>query len=114
MVAASGPASSLKPARPYVHCPDKVVIYSVKPFTKEVLQSLPLTKIIHHYQLFTEENIPENPLCFLYPRIPRDEAFGCYYEDKGESHRHASLVDCRHPKLQLLPYKHGKTDDQRS
>ncbi|XP_054435877.1 signal transducer and activator of transcription 2 [Pteronotus mesoamericanus] len=61
---------------------DKVVIYSVKPFTKEVLQSLPLTKIIHHYQLLTEENIPENPLCFLYPRIPRDEAFGCYYEDK--------------------------------
>ncbi|XP_036989119.2 signal transducer and activator of transcription 2 [Artibeus jamaicensis] len=61
---------------------DKVVIYSVKPFTKEVLQSLPLTKIIHHYQLLTEENIPENPLRFLYPRIPRDEAFGCYYEDK--------------------------------
>lgn len=61
---------------------DKVLIYSVKPFTKDVLQSLPLTKIIRHYQLLTEENIPENPLCFLYPRIPRDEAFGCYYEDK--------------------------------
>lgn len=61
---------------------DKVVIYSLQPFTKEVLQSLPLTKIIRHYQLLTEENIPENPLCFLYPRIPRDEAFGCYYEDK--------------------------------
>ena len=81
-----GPASSLKPACSCIHSPDKVDIYSVKPFTKEVLQSLPLTKIIHHYQLFTEENIPENPLCFLYPRIPRDEAFGCYYEDKGESH----------------------------
>lgn len=61
---------------------DKVLIQSVKPFTKEVLQSLPLTKIIRHYQLLTEENIPENPLRFLYPRIPRDEAFGCYYEDK--------------------------------
>ncbi|XP_036107526.1 signal transducer and activator of transcription 2 isoform X2 [Molossus molossus] len=65
---------------------DKVLIYSVKPFTKEVLQSLPLTKIIRHYQLLTEENIPENPLCFLYPRIPRDEAFGCYYEDKDNLH----------------------------
>nr|KAF6370720.1 signal transducer and activator of transcription 2 [Myotis myotis] len=61
---------------------DKVLIHSVKPFTKEVLQSLPLTKIIRHYQLLTEENIPENPLRFLYPRTPRDEAFGCYYEDK--------------------------------
>lgn len=61
---------------------DKVLICSVQPFTKEVLQSLPLTKIIRHYQLLTEENIPENPLRFLYPRIPRDEAFGCYYEDK--------------------------------
>lgn len=81
-----GPASSLKPACFCLHSPDKVIIYSVKPFTKEVLQSLPLTKIIRHYQLLTEENIPENPLCFLYPRIPRDEAFGCYYEDKGERH----------------------------
>lgn len=61
---------------------DKVLIQSLTPFTKEVLQSLPLTKIIRHYQLLTEENIPENPLRFLYPRTPRDEAFGCYYEDK--------------------------------
>lgn len=80
-----GPASSLKPACSTLLCPDKVLIQSVKPFTKEVLQSLPLTKIIRHYQLLTEENIPENPLRFLYPRTPRDEAFGCYYEDKGES-----------------------------
>ncbi|XP_038170314.1 signal transducer and activator of transcription 2 [Arvicola amphibius] len=61
---------------------DKVVIYSVQPYTKEVLQSLPLTEIIRHYQVLADENIPENPLCFLYPRIPRDEAFGCYYQEK--------------------------------
>nr|XP_045008444.1 signal transducer and activator of transcription 2 isoform X3 [Jaculus jaculus] len=61
---------------------DKVLIYSVQPYTKEVLQSLPLTEIIHHYQLLTEENIPENPLRFLYPGIPRDEAFGRYYQEK--------------------------------
>lgn len=63
-----------------------MLIYSVQPFTKEVLQSLPLTKIICHYQLLTEENIPENPLVFLYPRTPRDEAFGHYCQEKGESH----------------------------
>lgn len=61
---------------------DKVLIYSVQPYTKEVLQRLPLTEIIRHYQLLTEENVPENPLCFLYPRTPRDEAFGRYYQDK--------------------------------
>ncbi|XP_037702447.1 signal transducer and activator of transcription 2 isoform X4 [Choloepus didactylus] len=61
---------------------DKVQIHSVQPYTKEVLQSLPLTEIIRHYQLLAEENIPENPLCFLYPRIPRDEAFGRYYQEK--------------------------------
>ncbi|XP_012609317.1 signal transducer and activator of transcription 2 [Microcebus murinus] len=61
---------------------DKVLICSVQPYTKEVLQSLPLTEIIRHYQLLTEENIPENPLRFLYPRIPRDEAFGSYYQEK--------------------------------
>ncbi|XP_075810274.1 signal transducer and activator of transcription 2 [Microtus pennsylvanicus] len=61
---------------------DKVVIYSVQPYTKEVLQSLPLTEIIRHYQVLADENIPENPLQFLYPRIPRDEAFGCYYQEK--------------------------------
>uniref|UniRef100_A0A8C2LXC4 Signal transducer and activator of transcription n=1 Tax=Cricetulus griseus TaxID=10029 RepID=A0A8C2LXC4_CRIGR len=61
---------------------DKVIIYSVQPYTKEVLQSLPLTEIIRHYQVLADENIPENPLRFLYPRIPRDEAFGCYYQEK--------------------------------
>lgn len=81
-----GPASSLKPACSCIHSPDKVLIYSVQPFTKEVLQSLPLAKIISQYQLLTEENIPENPLCFLYPRIPRDEAFGRYSQEKGEKH----------------------------
>lgn len=61
---------------------DKVLIYSVQPYTKEVLQRLPLTEIIHHYQVLAEENIPENPLRFLYPRTPRDEAFGRYYQEK--------------------------------
>lgn len=68
----------------YALCPsDKVLIYSVQPYTKEMLQSLPLTEIIRHYQVLAEENAPENPLRFLYPRIPRDEAFGSYYQEKG-------------------------------
>lgn len=56
---------------------DKVLIYSVQLYTKEILQSLTPTESIHHYQLLTKENIAEN-LCFLYLQIPWDEAFGCY------------------------------------
>lgn len=74
-----------------------MVIYSVQPYTKEVLQSLPLTEIIRHYQVLADENIPENPLRFLYPRIPRDEAFGCYYQEKGWEkgwdHWHTSFLE---------------------
>lgn len=78
-----GLVSLLEPTCSASICPsDKVVIYSVQPYTKEVLQSLPLTEIIRHYQVLADENIPENPLHFLYPRIPRDEAFGCYYQEK--------------------------------
>ncbi|XP_029338511.1 signal transducer and activator of transcription 2 isoform X1 [Mus caroli] len=66
----------------WVEHQDDGKIYSVQPYTKEVLQSLPLTEIIRHYQVLAEENVPENPLRFLYPGIPRDEAFGSYYQEK--------------------------------
>lgn len=81
-----GPVSALQPACPSIHSPDEVLINSVQPFTKEVLQSLPLTRIISQYQMLTAENVPENPLRFLYPRIPRDEAFGCSSQEKSENH----------------------------
>lgn len=61
---------------------DNVVINSVQPYTKEVLQRLPLTEIIRDYRMMPAENISENPLRFLYPQIPRDEAFGRYYREK--------------------------------
>ncbi|XP_074126105.1 signal transducer and activator of transcription 2 isoform X2 [Sminthopsis crassicaudata] len=61
---------------------DKVILRSVQPYTKEILQLLPITEIIRNYQLVAEENVPENPLCFLYPGIPRDKAFGPYYREK--------------------------------
>lgn len=79
----SGPSLTSQALLLHTSSSDKVLIYSVQPYTKEVLQRLPLTEIIHHYQVLAEENIPENPLRFLYPRIPRDEAFGRYYQEKG-------------------------------
>ncbi|XP_026535807.1 signal transducer and activator of transcription 2 isoform X2 [Notechis scutatus] len=55
---------------------------SVEPYTKKELQFLSLPDIIRDYQLFAIEAIPENPLLYLYPDTPRDEAFGSYYEER--------------------------------
>nr|XP_048688364.1 signal transducer and activator of transcription 2 isoform X5 [Caretta caretta] len=59
-------------------------VRSVEPYTKVELKSLELPDIIHDYQLVAAENIPENPLKFLYPSTPRDEAFGKYYTERRE------------------------------
>ncbi|XP_068777531.1 signal transducer and activator of transcription 2 [Struthio camelus] len=55
---------------------------AVVPYTATELASLALPDIIHDYQLLVEENIPENPLQFLYPDRARDEAFGPYYSQR--------------------------------
>ncbi|XP_075757988.1 signal transducer and activator of transcription 2 isoform X2 [Pelodiscus sinensis] len=60
-------------------------VRSVEPYTKVELASLQLPDIIHDYQLLAAENIPENPLKFLYPGTPRDQAFGKYYTERREA-----------------------------
>ncbi|XP_064354736.1 signal transducer and activator of transcription 2 isoform X2 [Dromaius novaehollandiae] len=55
---------------------------AVVPYTASELASLALPDIIRDYQLLAEENIPENPLQFLYPDRARDEAFGPYYSQR--------------------------------
>ncbi|XP_065609953.1 signal transducer and activator of transcription 2-like isoform X1 [Cyrtonyx montezumae] len=57
---------------------------AVVPYTSAELASLALPDIIRDYQLLAEENIPENPLLFLYPDTPRDEAFQPYYSQRHE------------------------------
>ncbi|KAG7238260.1 hypothetical protein INR49_030971, partial [Caranx melampygus] len=61
-------------------------IKTVQPFTKVDLIQIPFQEIIRNYQILEAENIPENPLLYLYPNIPKNEAFGKYYSDKtGEN-----------------------------
>ncbi|XP_066471970.1 signal transducer and activator of transcription 2 isoform X2 [Tiliqua scincoides] len=57
---------------------------SVEPYTKNELKVLALPDIIHDYQLVAAEDIPENPLQYLYPDTPRDEAFGPFYSERRE------------------------------
>uniref|UniRef100_A0A8C6V693 Signal transducer and activator of transcription n=1 Tax=Naja naja TaxID=35670 RepID=A0A8C6V693_NAJNA len=58
--------------------------HSVEPYTRKELEFLSLPDIIRDYQLFASEVIPENPLLYLYPDTPRDEALGPYYKERRE------------------------------
>ncbi|XP_070813978.1 signal transducer and activator of transcription 2 isoform X2 [Chaetodon trifascialis] len=58
-------------------------VKTVQPFTKVDLSQIPFHEIIRNFQILEAENIPENPLLYLYPNIPKDEAFGKYYSEKS-------------------------------
>ncbi|XP_070758290.1 signal transducer and activator of transcription 2 isoform X3 [Enoplosus armatus] len=58
-------------------------VKTVQPFTKVDLSQIPFHEIIRNFQILEAENIPENPLLYLYPNIPKDEAFGKYYTEKS-------------------------------
>lgn len=61
---------------------------SVEPYTKSRLSALPFVDIIRDYKVISDGVVPENPLKFLYPDIPKDEAFGRLYNSqrsKGKS-----------------------------
>ena len=52
---------------------------SVEPYTKNRLSALPFADIIRDYKVISNGVVPENPLKFLYPDIPKDEAFSRHY-----------------------------------
>uniref|UniRef100_A0A4W6EVW1 Signal transducer and activator of transcription n=1 Tax=Lates calcarifer TaxID=8187 RepID=A0A4W6EVW1_LATCA len=64
---------------------DKPLFHSVEPYTKKELGAVSLPDIIRTYKVMAAENIPENPLRFLYPNIPKDKAFGKYYPKPTEA-----------------------------
>ncbi|KAM9380613.1 signal transducer and activator of transcription 1-alpha/beta [Phaethornis superciliosus] len=59
--------------------------HSVEPYTKKELSAVSFPDIIRNYKVMAAENIPENPLRFLYPDIPKDNAFGKYYSRPKEA-----------------------------
>ncbi|XP_022602231.1 signal transducer and activator of transcription 1-alpha/beta isoform X1 [Seriola dumerili] len=63
----------------------KPLFHSVEPYTKKELGAVSLPDIIRTYKVMAAENIPENPLRFLYPSIPKDKAFGKYYPKPTET-----------------------------
>uniref|UniRef100_A0A673MJL3 Signal transducer and activator of transcription n=1 Tax=Sinocyclocheilus rhinocerous TaxID=307959 RepID=A0A673MJL3_9TELE len=57
-------------------------VQTVKPFTSTDLKQIALPDILCNFRIMVAENIPVNPLCYLYPNTPKDQAFGKYYSEK--------------------------------
>ncbi|XP_077599755.1 signal transducer and activator of transcription 1a [Stigmatopora nigra] len=64
---------------------DKPVFHSVEPYSKKDLGVVSLPDIIRTYKVMVMDDIPENPLRFLYPNIPKDVAFKKYYVKNAEA-----------------------------
>uniref|UniRef100_A0A673TL79 Signal transducer and activator of transcription n=1 Tax=Suricata suricatta TaxID=37032 RepID=A0A673TL79_SURSU len=60
----------------------EVRFHSVEPYNKGRLSALPFADILRDYKVIMAENIPENPLKFLYPDIPKDKAFSKHYSSQ--------------------------------
>ncbi|XP_053295845.1 signal transducer and activator of transcription 4 isoform X1 [Pleuronectes platessa] len=60
----------------------EVKFNSVEPYTKNRLSALPFADIIRDYKVISDGVVSENPLKFLYPDIPKDEAFGRLYNSQ--------------------------------
>ncbi|XP_067316095.1 signal transducer and activator of transcription 2 isoform X1 [Pseudorasbora parva] len=58
-------------------------VQTVKPFTSTDLKQIALPEIICNFRIMVAENVPVNPLCFLYPNTPKAQAFGKYYTEKS-------------------------------
>uniref|UniRef100_A0A673G8L0 Signal transducer and activator of transcription 4-like n=1 Tax=Sinocyclocheilus rhinocerous TaxID=307959 RepID=A0A673G8L0_9TELE len=74
---------------------------SVEPYTKNRLNALPIADIIRDYKVIADGVVPENPLKFLYPDIPKDEAFGKHYNSQQNK-------VCPYIQTQLVPISHRK------
>ncbi|XP_051986305.1 signal transducer and activator of transcription 1-alpha/beta-like isoform X2 [Xyrauchen texanus] len=63
----------------------KPIVRTVQPFTSADLKQIALPEIVCNYQIMKAANVPVNPLCYLYPNTPKDQAFGKYIrENTGE------------------------------
>ncbi|XP_036400717.1 signal transducer and activator of transcription 1-alpha/beta-like isoform X1 [Megalops cyprinoides] len=72
---------------------DEPQIHAVEPYTKRELTAVSFPDIIRNYKVMAAENIPENPLRFLYPDIPKDSAFGKYYSRPTETSEPMDVED---------------------
>ncbi|XP_049449393.1 signal transducer and activator of transcription 1-alpha/beta-like isoform X2 [Epinephelus fuscoguttatus] len=71
-------------------------VHAVEPYTKMELLNMSLPNIIYNYSLRAQKSM-HSPLLYLYPDIPKDTAFGRYYNINHETSA---------PKKVVHPYVH--------
>uniref|UniRef100_A0A8C9TZP6 Signal transducer and activator of transcription n=1 Tax=Scleropages formosus TaxID=113540 RepID=A0A8C9TZP6_SCLFO len=88
---------------------DEPLFHAVEPYTKKELTVVSFPDILRNYKVMAAENIPENPLRFLYPDIPKDSAFGNYYSrppDRKSRPKEALFGWCLSSYLRSVPLRH--------
>lgn len=75
--------------------PAEVNVHAVQPYTKDDLAKECLPDSLYLYSHGSEISRCTNPLLYLYPDIPRDEAFGHYYKLSGILVFCLTLPPCR-------------------
>uniref|UniRef100_A0A8K9WXP7 Signal transducer and activator of transcription n=1 Tax=Oncorhynchus mykiss TaxID=8022 RepID=A0A8K9WXP7_ONCMY len=76
-----------------------------QPYTKKELAAVSFPDILRNYKVMAAENIPENPLLYLYPNIPKESAFTRYYSRRLKIMSGMECVMCLIP-FHLLHSSH--------
>ncbi|KAA0705838.1 Signal transducer and activator of transcription 3 [Triplophysa tibetana] len=77
----------------------KTQIQSVEPYTKQQLNSMSFAEIIMGYKIMDATNILVSPLVYLYPEIPKEDAFGKYCRPEAQPE-----TDFPDPGCAIQPY----------
>ncbi|XP_035160107.1 signal transducer and activator of transcription 4 isoform X2 [Callithrix jacchus] len=89
----------------------EVRFHSVEPYNKGRLSALPFPDILRDYKVIMAENIPENPLKYLYPDIPKDKAFSKHYSSQlGEVSRPTERGDKGYVPSVFIPISTIRSD----
>lgn len=73
----------------------EATVHAVEPYTKDDLAKECLPDSLYLYSHGSEISRCTNPLLYLYPDIPRDQAFGRYYKLSGILVFRLTLPPCR-------------------
>ncbi|CAB1328401.1 unnamed protein product [Coregonus sp. 'balchen'] len=68
------------------HSNDDIHFRTVEPYTKKELAAVSFADILHNYKVMAAENIPENPLVYLYPKHPQRQRLSTLLHPPHRSH----------------------------
>ena len=87
------------------------MVHAVEPYTKKELAAISFPDILRNYKVMAASNLPDNPLVFLYPDIPKDNALGRYYsrptEGMGFPKKHTHTLTQTHTHTNTHTHTHS-------